>query len=96
MIQWQAGALRINTSVRRLELEDCNVGPEIVGAFSKVLEENANGRYLLAYPLVGRKSYSRARRGQQQTAVACAKYAWQVHTEQTGKECPIPANFFDD
>ncbi len=36
-----AGALRLNTSVRRLELEDCNVGPEIVGAFSKVLEENA-------------------------------------------------------
>jgi hypothetical protein len=36
-----ASALRLNTSVRRLELEDCNVGPEIVGAFSKVLEENA-------------------------------------------------------
>ena len=62
----------------------------------KVIEDNANGRYLLAYPAVGRKSFSWTRRGQNQTAVACVKYAWQVHTEHTGEECPIPEDFFDD
>ena len=62
----------------------------------KVIEDNANGRYLFACPLVGRKSYSWTRRGQQQTADECVLYAWQVRAEQTGEGCPIPARCFDD
>ena len=62
----------------------------------KVVQDNPNGRYLVAYPELGRKSISWTRRGEALAAITCLKYGWDQHTLATGEPCTIPADFFED
>ena len=62
----------------------------------KVVQDNPNGRYLVAYPGLGRKSISWTRRGEALAAITCLKYGWDQHTLATGEPCTIPADFFED
>lgn len=62
----------------------------------KLVQDNPNGRYLCAYPGLGRKSFSWTRRGQAKTAIQCVKFGWECHFQVTGEACPIPTEFLEE
>lgn len=51
---------------------------------AKVIEDKSNGRYLVAFPNVGRRSFSWTKRGQRECAVLALKTVWAYHQEQGG------------
>jgi hypothetical protein len=55
---------------------------------AKIVEDNPNGRYLVAYEGYGRKSFSWMRRGDDETAIAVLEHLWSCHVEETGEASP--------
>ena len=52
---------------------------------AKVVEDQANGRYLVAYPNVGRRSFSWTRRGQRECMIMTLEHLWACHEDATGE-----------
>jgi hypothetical protein len=59
----------------------------------KVVKDDPNGRWLLAYPGVDRKSISWTRRGQAAAAREGLAWLWSSHEAMTGEPCPLPAEY---
>ena len=56
---------------------------------AKIVEDNANGRYLVAYPDVGRRSFSWTRRGQKACVAVILEHLWQCHEFASGVGSPF-------